>query len=263
MREKPAGELAVRTPAKRRTPEGVRAGSVPAQSGQPMSAADRGYFQPRLGHDIGAVRIHADAGARAFSRGLGARAVTVGTDIFCRDGMPTAGDASGRELLAHELAHVVQHRGHGRAMALPGGLPVDRADSTAEREAAAAGDLVARGGTVRHLSAVPAPVASRWTDERADVEEFQRTHPAETRASSGELTDADVRAMDTFTRFLQAATRANLWEQFGERADELLTDESIYAMSLFLGATVFLQWTPAGWFADVVLVGLIVSSVIL
>jgi hypothetical protein len=64
-----------------------------------MSAADRAYFEPRLGHDIGAVRIHADAGARAFSRGLGARALTVGTDIFCRDGMPTADDASGRELL--------------------------------------------------------------------------------------------------------------------------------------------------------------------
>jgi len=228
-----------------------------------LSAADRAYFEPRLGHDIGAVRIHADAGARAFSRGLGARALTVGTDIFCRDGMPTADDASGRELLAHELAHVVQHRGHGHATALPGGLPVDRADSPAEREAAAAGDLVARGGTARHLSAVPAPVASRWTDERADVEDFQRSHPAVAHASSGEITDADVRAMDTSARFLQAVTRAHLAEQFGDRVNELLTDESIAMMTGFLAATVFLQWTPAGWLADVVLAGVTVVSVIL
>jgi hypothetical protein len=52
--------------------------------------------------------------------------------------------------------------------------------------------------------------------------------------------------MDTSARFVQAVTRANLVEQFGERVNELLTRESIYMMSGFLAATVFLQWTPAG-----------------
>jgi hypothetical protein len=34
-------------------------------------------------------------------------------------------------------------------------------------------------------------------------------------------------------------------------------------MSGFLAATVFLQWTPAGWLADVVLAGVVVASIIL
>ncbi|HZN73858.1 MAG TPA: hypothetical protein VFC00_19495 [Micromonosporaceae bacterium] len=109
------------------------------------------------------------------------------------------------------------------------------------------------------------PVAHRFTDERlsrAEIEEAQRMHPKAS-APPSELTDADVAAMATPDKFLHAVTRADLVGEFGERIDELLTTESLYAMSAFLAATILLQWTPAGWLADVLLVGVVVASVII
>ncbi|HEY1323421.1 MAG TPA: DUF4157 domain-containing protein, partial [Streptosporangiaceae bacterium] len=95
------------------------------------------------------MRIHADAAAQVFCRDLRSRAVSVGTDIFFRDGMPSGDQLLGRRLLAHELAHAVQHRGHPGATA----LPIDDADSLAEREASAAADAVASEGAVSSINA--------------------------------------------------------------------------------------------------------------
>jgi hypothetical protein len=75
--------------------------------------------------------------------------------------MPSGDQLLGRRLLAHELAHAVQHRGHPGATA----LPIDDADSPAEREASAAADAVASGGAVSSINAMAVPMASRWTDE--------------------------------------------------------------------------------------------------
>ena len=80
---------------------------VLGRPGIPLDAAARSSFEPRLGADLGAVRLHTDAEADRSARVLGARAYTVGTDIAF-----AAGERS-QSLLAHELAHVVQ-QGSGR-----------------------------------------------------------------------------------------------------------------------------------------------------
>jgi hypothetical protein len=57
--------------------------------------------------DFSAVKLHSGSEASRLNRYMGAKAFTVGADVFLRDGMPdTASD--GESLLAHELAHTVQ-----------------------------------------------------------------------------------------------------------------------------------------------------------
>jgi hypothetical protein len=76
--------------------------------GQAISASARRFFEPRFGHDFSRVHVHADAEADALSRDLGARAFTVGHDIYFRSGAYDAETSTGRSLIAHELTHVLQ-----------------------------------------------------------------------------------------------------------------------------------------------------------
>lgn len=71
-------------------------------SGQPLDAQTRAHFEPRFGYDFSRVRIHADAKAGESARAVNALAYTVGGNIVFGAGQFAP------ELLAHELAHVVQ-----------------------------------------------------------------------------------------------------------------------------------------------------------
>lgn len=80
---------------------------VLAQPGRPLDADSRSFFEPRMGIDLGGVRLHDDAEAAESSREVEARAFTVGSHIAFANGVDTASQ-SDRRLLAHELAHVAQ-----------------------------------------------------------------------------------------------------------------------------------------------------------
>jgi hypothetical protein len=69
---------------------------VHAQMGQAFNA------------DFSGVRVHTDAAADGLNQSLSARAFTTGQDIYFRQGEYSPGSSGGRELLAHELTHVVQ-----------------------------------------------------------------------------------------------------------------------------------------------------------
>jgi hypothetical protein len=71
----------------------------------------RRTMEPRLGADLGAVRVHSDGHAAALNHVLGAHAFTTGRDIFFGGGRYAPAQPAGRWLLAHELTHVVQQRG--------------------------------------------------------------------------------------------------------------------------------------------------------
>jgi hypothetical protein len=79
-------------------------------AGQPLDSATRSFMEPRLGHDFGEVRVHADALASDASRILHARAFTYGNHIAFDAGEYRPGAAAGQALIAHELAHVLQQR---------------------------------------------------------------------------------------------------------------------------------------------------------
>lgn len=79
-------------------------------TGLPIACSDRGFFESRFGLDFSQIAVHTDAAADALSRDLDARAFTVGHHIFFRQGEYAPRSSSGRELMAHELTHVVQQR---------------------------------------------------------------------------------------------------------------------------------------------------------
>jgi hypothetical protein len=88
-------------------PESVR--SVLRSPGAALDAAARSFLEPRFGHDFSRVRVHADDAAARSAYDVGAAAYTVGTHIAFGAGRYAPATGPGRKLLAHELAHVVQH----------------------------------------------------------------------------------------------------------------------------------------------------------
>jgi hypothetical protein len=89
-------------------PEWGRAAAGLSGSGRPLSDADRSYFEPRLGRDLSAVRVHDEPAAARGAQAIGARAFALGSDIGFAPGEYAPGTPRGRWLMAHELAHVAQ-----------------------------------------------------------------------------------------------------------------------------------------------------------
>lgn len=108
-------------------------------AGQPLDGAARAQMEPALGADLGGVRVHADQRAHNLNQALDARAFTTGSDVFFRQGQYAPGSPEGRELLAHELTHVVQ-QGATSASGVQAKLTVGAPDDEYEQEA----DQVAR-----------------------------------------------------------------------------------------------------------------------
>jgi Domain of unknown function (DUF4157) len=79
-----------------------------ATGGSPLTRQQREYFEPRLGRDLSAVRVHAHAHSFRASQSINARAYTLGNNIGFAAGEYNPDSAGGRRLLAHELAHVAQ-----------------------------------------------------------------------------------------------------------------------------------------------------------
>jgi hypothetical protein len=80
-----------------------------AGPGEPLEPPLRTDFESRFGADFSGVRIHRDGRAAASARALRANAYAVGQHIAFDSGRYQPRAPAGRRLLAHELAHVVQH----------------------------------------------------------------------------------------------------------------------------------------------------------
>lgn len=95
--------------------------------GQPLENTLQGKMSAILGWDFSEVRIHTGPEAHGLNRQLRSRAFTVDSDIFFRQDEYDPTSLLGRELIAHELIHVVQQRtgrvrGRGSCMTVrPGG----------------------------------------------------------------------------------------------------------------------------------------------
>ncbi|MCK5633442.1 MAG: DUF4157 domain-containing protein, partial [Anaerolineales bacterium] len=73
-----------------------------------LSENDRAFFEPQFGDDFSQVRVHTDIRAAETAKSLKTRAFTVGRDIAFGAGQYAPESHEGRQLLAHELTHVVQ-----------------------------------------------------------------------------------------------------------------------------------------------------------
>ncbi|MBW4599437.1 MAG: DUF4157 domain-containing protein [Calothrix sp. FI2-JRJ7] len=80
-------------------------------SGQPMADDIRQPMEQAFGANFSGVKIHTDSRSHELNQAVQARAFTTGSDIFFRQGEYSPGSNGGKELLAHELTHVVQQSG--------------------------------------------------------------------------------------------------------------------------------------------------------
>jgi hypothetical protein len=92
------------------SPEVERGIQAVRGGGEPLPETIRDSLEHAFAADFSSVKLHSDAQADQLNRSLQARAFTSGRDIFFRQGAYQPGSRGGRELLAHELTHVVQQQ---------------------------------------------------------------------------------------------------------------------------------------------------------
>ena len=93
---------------------GASADALPSmllrESGQPLDAPTRAFFEPRFGHDFSDVRVHTNAAAGESAQAINAHAYTLGSNVVFAPGRYNPKSNDGRLLLAHELAHTLQQK---------------------------------------------------------------------------------------------------------------------------------------------------------
>jgi F0F1-type ATP synthase assembly protein I len=77
-------------------------------SGRSIDENVRSSMEDAFGADFSDVKVHSGAESTALNDSMSARAFTTGKDIFFRQGEYNPGSDAGKEILAHELTHVVQ-----------------------------------------------------------------------------------------------------------------------------------------------------------
>lgn len=173
-------------PANASTPHRVvtspSSGLVPAD-GSSLDAVTRAWMEPRFGARFDSVRIHDGPAAAQRANALAARAYSVGEHLVFGAGEYRPGTEAGRRLVAHELAHVIQHR-QGRVSESNALRTVDAAKLSCPANAAAAGadpaaDLVTLDGRAQGLSeatsilAIGASVLNPAQDSNAFAVSYQ------------------------------------------------------------------------------------------
>lgn len=152
-----------RVPGKRTLVEQAQAGIAPTPTGLPGPVLAK--LSRAFGADFSQVRVHVDSPEAEAKH---ARAYTQGLDIHFAPGQYDPESQSGQELIAHELAHVVQQASgrvsaSGQAKGKAAGVNDDVA---LEREADGLGERAARGeivGAAGALAGVPAGPIQRKT----------------------------------------------------------------------------------------------------
>jgi hypothetical protein len=147
-------------------------GHVLNSPGRPLEPATRSFMEPRFGRDFSGVRIHNDSRAAESARAVDAHAYTVGQHIVFDQGKYDPHSNSGRDLLAHELAHTVQQHGLQRfSNDLSLGETPEYQRLEHEADSIAHAVMSSPGGTVApSLTTHPArPIISRANKKPTDI----------------------------------------------------------------------------------------------
>ncbi|MEL6343753.1 MAG: DUF4157 domain-containing protein [Myxococcota bacterium] len=116
------------------------------RGGQPLPAELRARLEKTFGQDLSGVRIHTDGAAAKAAESVQSYAFAVRQHVVFGQGNFRPGTPEGDELIAHEIAHVVQFLENrvGRATGMEDGVPVTSPTDAVEREAEEAGRAFAR-----------------------------------------------------------------------------------------------------------------------
>ena len=87
--------------------------AVLRSAGHPLDQGVRSTFEGAFGQDLSRVRLHSDESAATAAAAVRARAFTVGRHIVFGRGQHAPHTPRGNDLIAHELAHVVQQSTEG------------------------------------------------------------------------------------------------------------------------------------------------------
>src|SRR5438046_1528310 len=104
-------------------------------SGASLDPGTQRFMEARFSTDFGGVRIHQGNDASDLNRELNASAFTVGNDIYFNQSEYSPNTEAGKYLLAHELAHVVQHRRAGSPSPTISRQPASPQDKTLVEQA--------------------------------------------------------------------------------------------------------------------------------
>lgn len=88
-------------------------GRMRAAGGRPLALPVRQQMEGGIGRSLSGVRVHDGAGPARAAKSVGARAFTVGNDVFFGAGQYKPDTPRGQRLLAHELVHTQQQKGLG------------------------------------------------------------------------------------------------------------------------------------------------------
>ncbi len=161
-------------------------------SGAPLPPAVRAVMERAFKADFGDVLIHPDS-ARAAA--IGARAYTEGNSVHLAPGEYDPESQAGRELIGHELAHVIQQRqGRVAATSQARGVAINdapslehEADTLGQRAAsiAVASPAVTPAPSVEQAaSATPSPVAQAVAQRQQAPQSNEETLDGEVEAAA-------------------------------------------------------------------------------
>lgn len=113
-----------------------------------LPEALRREFEGRFGADFSSVKLHQGPRAAAEADLLNANAFTLGSNIFFSGNQYSPFTSGGKQLIAHELAHVVQQRRGGAAPVPSVGAAHERgAEAASQAYAAHTGSIAVEGST--------------------------------------------------------------------------------------------------------------------
>jgi uncharacterized protein DUF4157 len=104
-----------------------------SEAGRGLEDSVRAPMEDALGEDLGHVRVHTGPASDAASESFGARAYTVGSDIYLGAEARRGSEGERNRLLAHEAVHTVQQG--GQPASLQGKLSVSHPEDGPEVEA--------------------------------------------------------------------------------------------------------------------------------
>jgi hypothetical protein len=103
------------------------------ESSQRLDESVRVPIEQSLGANLDRVRVHSGASSNAAAESLGARAYTIGSDVYLGSDAQHLSPQKRNQLLAHEAVHTVQQG--GRPVAIQGKMEVSHPGDSAEVEA--------------------------------------------------------------------------------------------------------------------------------
>ncbi|HAB98266.1 MAG TPA: hypothetical protein DCE71_00385 [Parachlamydiales bacterium] len=176
------------------TPEVEAAIEQARGGGRSLDAGIQRQMESAFGTNFSGVRVHTDSTADALNQSLSARAFTTGQDIFFRQGEYNPGSSSGKELLAHELTHVVQQTGTVRgklAIGQPDDAYEQEADQVAktvmqmEQASSKAGRSTLQGETLEEEELVQTKTAIDWLSRQIQSQEEEDLEETKTGSCCG------------------------------------------------------------------------------